>query len=145
MEIVTLRFVVTEDDLNGLLVKFVTAPPKISNLHFRVMPDTLSLAGVYETVLRIPFNSEWKFFVQNGRIVARLAAIKVIGIGVGFLKGYLLKALSSNNSVLKFAEESVVFDVDRFFEQMAVPIKTNLLSVCCESGRLVIECDRHAP
>ncbi len=109
------------------------------------MPDTLSLAGVYETVLRIPFNSEWKFFVQNGRIVARLAAIKVIGIGVGFLKGYLLKALSSNNSVLKFAEESVVFDVDRFFEQMAVPIKTNLLSVCCESGRLVIECDRHAP
>ena len=145
MEIVTLRFVVTEDDLNGLLVKFVTAPPKIRNLHFRVMPDTLSLAGVYETVLRIPFNSEWKFFVQNGRIVARLAAIKVIGIGVGFLKGYVLKALSSNNSVLKFAEESVVFDVDRFFEQMAVPIKTNLLSVCCESGRLVIECDRHAP
>ena len=145
MEIVTLRFVVTEDDLNGLFVKFVTAPPKISNLHFRVMPDTLSLAGVYDTVLRIPFNSEWKFFVQNGRIVARLAAIKVIGIGVGFLRGYVLKALSSNNSVLKFAEESVVFDVDRFFEQMAVPIKTNLLSVCCESGRLVIECDRHAP
>ena len=42
----------------------------------------------------------------------------------------------------QFAEESVVFDVDRFFEQMAVPIKTNLLSVCCESGRLAIECDR---
>ncbi|HMF48591.1 MAG TPA: hypothetical protein VK603_08110 [Candidatus Saccharimonadales bacterium] len=144
MEIVSLRFVVTEDDLNSLLVKFVTAPPKIRDLHFRVMPDVLSLAGVYETVLRIPFDSEWKFFVQNGRIVARLAAIKVIGIGLGFLKGYVLKALSSNSTVLEFDEESVVFDVDHFFEQMAVPIKTNLLSVCCESGRLVIECDRQA-
>ena len=144
MEIVTLRFVVTEDDLNSLLVQFVTAPPKIRNLHFRVMPDAVSLAGVYETVLRIPFDSEWKCFVQEGRIVARLAAIKVIGIGLGFLKGYVLKALSSNSTVLKFEEESVVFDVDHFFEAMAVPIKTNLLSVCCESGRLVIECDRQA-
>ena len=44
MEIVTLRFVVTEDDLNSLLVKFVTAPPKIRDLHFRVMSDALSLA-----------------------------------------------------------------------------------------------------
>jgi hypothetical protein len=144
MEIVSLRFVVTEDDLNSLLVKFVTVPPKIRDLHFRVMPDALSLAGVYQTVLPIPFNSEWKFFVQNGSIAARLSAIRAIGVSLGFLKGYVLQALSSNSAVLEFKEESLVFDADRFFEAMAVPIKTNLFSVCCESGRLVIECDRHA-
>ena len=142
MEIVSLRFVATEDDLNRLLVKFVAAPPKIRDLHFRVMPDALSLTGVYETVLPIPFNSEWKVFVQNGKMVARLAAIKAVGVGLNFLKGYVLKALRPKSTVFEFDEEGLVFDVNRFFEERAVPIKTNLISVCCESGRLVIECDR---
>ena len=145
MEIITLRFVVTEDDLNGLLIKFVAIPRKVRDLHLRVTPDGLSLAGVYQTILPIPFNTEWRIVVEAGKLVARLSGMKAVGVGLGFLKGYVLKALSSNSTVLEFAEESVMFDVDRFFEQMAVPIKTNLLSVCCESGRLVIECDRHAP
>jgi hypothetical protein len=142
MEIVTLRFVVTEDDLNNLLVKFVTVPPKIRDLHVRIMPEALSLAGVYQTIFSIPFDTQWRIIVINGKIAARASGIKALGVGLGFLKGYMLKALSSNSTVLEFDEGSLVFDVDRFFEKMPVPIKTNLISVCCENGRLVIECDR---
>ena len=140
MEILTLRFVLTEDDLNNLLVKFVAIPPKVRDLHARVMSESLSLAGVYESILPIPFDTEWRIFVENGKIAARLASIKAVGLRIDFLKGYMLKALSSSSSVLELNEDSLVFDVDRFLEEKSVPIKTNLRSVCCDNGRVVIEC-----
>jgi hypothetical protein len=40
----------------------------------------------------------------------------------------MLRALSSNSTVLELHEESLVFDVDPL-EEMAVPIKTNALGV----------------
>lgn len=141
MEIVTLRFVVTEDDLNRLLVKFVTASPKIVNLYLRVKPDGLSLAGIYETFLPIPFDTKWSIFVRSGKIAARSSAIKAVGVRLNFLRGYMLRALSSNSTILEVDGDSLVFDVERFLEEIAVPIKTNLTSVCCQSGQLVIECD----
>lgn len=140
MEILTLKFVLTEDDLNRLLVKFVAIPPKVRDLHLRVLSEGLALAGVYETILPIRFDTEWSILVENGKIAARLSLIKAVGVGLGFLKGYMLQALSSKSTMLELNEESLVFDVDRFLAEMAVPVKTNLSSVCCDSGRLVIEC-----
>jgi hypothetical protein len=142
MEIVALRFVLTEDDLNTLLVKFVTVPPKIRDLHLRLVPQGFSLAGVYKTIFPIRFDAEWKFFVQNGKLGARLTAVKAVGVGLGFLKNYILKELSSNSTVLELDEESLLFDVDRFLELLTVPIKTNLTSLGCDSGCLVIECGK---
>ena len=141
MEIVSLRFVITEDDLNRLLIKFVTAPPKVGNLYLRIKSDGLSLAGVYDTILPMPFETRWNLFVDEGKIAARCSAIKVVGIGLRFLKGYMLQALSSSSTILEIHGESLVFDVERFLEDRAVPMKTNLASVSCESGRLVFECD----
>ena len=140
MEIVTLSFRVTEDELNSLLVRFFRVPPKIRDLHLRVMPDGLLVAGVYATVLPIPFETEWRIFVVNGSITARLAAIKCVGIRLNFLKGYILNTLNTNTTILVVDDESLVFHLDRFLENMTIPLKTNLRSVCCESGRLMIEC-----
>ena len=141
MEIVTLNLVITEDDLNRLLIKFVAAPPKIGNLYLHVKSDGLSLAGIYETFLPIPFDTQWHMFVDNGKIAARCSAIRAVGIRLDFLKGYMLRALSSTSAILEVDEESLVFDVDRFLEEKAVPTKTNLTSIRCESERLVIECN----
>jgi hypothetical protein len=144
MEIITLRFVVTEDDLNSLLVNFVTFPPKLRNLRLRVIPNGFSLSGVYDAILPIPFNTEWRNFVENGKIGAQLSRIKAVGVRVDFLKSYVLKALSSNSTVLELNAERLLFDVDRFLDEMAVPIKTNLSAVFCDSGCLVIECGGQA-
>lgn len=142
MEIVTLRFVVTEDDLNSLLVRFIAVPAKVRHLHLRVIPNGLSLAGVYESILPIPFNTEWRIFVEAGKLAARLSGMKAVGVGFGFLKGYMLKALSSSSTIIELNEERLEFDIDRFLDEMAVPIKTNLTSVYCDDKRLVIECCR---
>ena len=143
MEIITLRFVVTEDDLNGLLIKFVAIPRKVRDLHLRVTPDGLSLAGVYQTILPIPFNTEWIIVVESGKLVARLSGMKAVGVGLGFLKGYVLKAVSSSSTLIELKGDRLEFDVDRFLDEMAVPIKTNLQSVCCcDNRRLVIDCGR---
>jgi len=143
MEIITLRFVVTEDDLNGLLIKFVAIPRKVRDLHLRVTPDGLSLAGVYQTILPIPFNTEWRIVVEAGKLVARLSGMKAVGVGLGFLKGYVLKAVSSSSTLIELKGDRLEFDVDRFLDEMAVPIKTNLQSVCCcDNRRLVIDCGR---
>ena len=101
MEIITLRFVVTEDDLNGLLIRFVAIPRKVRDLHLRVTPDGLSLAGVYQTILPIPFNTEWRIVVEAGKLVARLSGMKAVGVGLGFLKGYVLKAVSSSSTLIE--------------------------------------------
>ena len=142
MEIITLRFVVTEDDLNGLLIRFVAIPRKVRDLHLRVTPDGLSLAGVYQTILPIPFNTEWRIIVEAGKLVARLSGMKAVGVGLGFLKGYVLKAVSSSSTLIELKGDRLEFDVDRFLDEMAVPIKTNLQSVCCDNRRLVIDCGR---
>jgi len=142
MEIITLRFVVTEDDLNGLLIRFVAIPRKVRDLHLRVTPDGLSLAGVYQTILPIPFNTEWRIVVEAGKLVARLSGMKAVGVGLGFLKGYVLKAVSSSSTLIELKGDRLEFDVDRSLDKMAVPIKTNLQSVCCDNRRLVIDCGR---
>jgi hypothetical protein len=139
MEIVSLKFVASEDDLNNLLVKFVTPSVRVRNLNVHVTPDGLSLMGIYETVISIPFDSVWKISVGKGRIVARLSRIKVAGVRLDFLKSYMLKALRSNTSILEADEEGLVLDIDRLLEKIAVPIRTNLTSVSYDSGRLVIE------
>ena len=142
MEIVTLRFKVTEDELNSLLVRFVRVPPKIRDLYLRVIPDGLLLTAVYATFLPIPFETEWKILVVNGGITARLAGIKAAGIGLDFLKGYILNALSTDSTIIALSDDSLVFHVERLLEEMSIPVKTNLSSVRCESRQLMIECDR---
>ena len=140
MEIVRLSFVITEDDLNSLIVNFVTVPPKIRDLHARVIDDRISLAGVYESILPIRFDTRWKLLVANGKIAAHLADVKSVGVGLGFLKGYILRALSSNSTFLELVDESLVCEIDRFIEEMKVPIKTNLTSVSCENGCVWVKC-----
>ena len=81
----------------------------------------------------------WKISVSDRKIVARLSDIKVVGVRLNTLKPYVLNALVSNCNILELRGESVFLDLDRFLAQMTVPIRTNLTSLRCEGGQLVIE------
>ena len=142
MEIVSLRLVLTEDDLNSLVSRFVTMPPKIRDLRARIIATELALAGVYDSFLPIHFETLWKVSFDNGKIAARLSAIKAVGVGLGFLKNYVLKAMSSNSTLFELKDESLVFDLDRLLADMTVPIKTNLAAISFDSECLVLECQR---
>jgi hypothetical protein len=140
MEVESLRFTATEDDLNQLFSRLLTPPPKLRDLRINVIPDGLSLTGIYETILPIPFRCFWKISVSDRKIVARLSSIKAVGVRLDILKPYVLNALASNNNILELRGESVFLDLDRFLAQITVPIRTNLTSLRCEGAQLVIEC-----
>jgi hypothetical protein len=144
MEIVSLRLLLTEQDLNNLIIRFLKPPPKIRDLHVRIARSGLALAGTYETFLPIPFETIWRLFVSDGKIVARLSAVNAVRIPLHFLKPYILQALRSNSSQLDVNDESVVFDVGRLVSDCPVPIKTNLTAVYLDSQCLVLECQEDA-
>lgn len=140
MEIQSLRFIATDDDLNRLFSRLLTPSSKLSDLRIEVISDGLLLAGIYETFLSIPFKCLWKMSVVDGKISARLSNVNAAGIRLNLLKPYVLSALVSNCNILERRDESVFLDLDRLLGQMTIPIRTNLTSVHCEAGQVVIEC-----
>ncbi|MGH7796288.1 MAG: hypothetical protein ACREQ2_15565 [Candidatus Binatia bacterium] len=142
MEIESLRFIATEDDLNELFARLVAPPPKVRDLRLRVIPDRLAVTGAYQTIFPIPFESLWELSVCAGKIAARLSDIKAGGVGTNFMKGYVLSAIGLKTNVFELRDETFSLDLDRFLLEMGVPLRTNLVSVRCERERLVIECER---
>jgi hypothetical protein len=142
VEIESLRFIVTEDDLNRLLSTLLTPPSKLRDLSIEVIPDGLLLAGIYETILPLPFKCFWRISVFDGKIVAELSDVRCVGIRLSLLKPYVLNALVSNCNILELRGGGVCLELDRLLAQMIVPIRTNLTSVRCAAGQLVIECGK---
>ena len=140
MEVEFLRLVATEDDLNRLLSRLLTPPPKLRNLFIEVIPDGLLLAGTYETIISVPFRCLWKLSVVDRQIVVELSDMKCVGVPLNVLRPYVLSALVSSCNMLELPGGSVFLDLDRLLAQMIIPIRANLTSVCCEAGQLVIEC-----
>ena len=139
MEIVSLRLVASDDDLNSLFAKLVAGPPKIRDLRIHIVQDGLSVTGVYETFLPIPFESFWSVSVCDGKIVARLSGIKAVGVGVDFLKAYVVDAIGSKIGVLQRLDETFSLDLDHLLVEAGVALRTNLISVRCAPGQLTIE------
>jgi len=140
MEIERLRFIATEDDLNRLFSRVLTPPPKFCHLHIKVIPPGLLVSGNYETILSVPFKCLWKLSVIDGKIVAELSDIKCVGIRFNLLERYVLNALISTCNVFELRDESIFLDLDRVLRLKTGPIQTNLTSIRCEVGKVIIEC-----
>jgi len=143
MEIHSLKIVVTQDDLNLLMARFLNLPPKLCNLSIELIPNGLLLSGIYETILSVPFKCLWKLSVGDGKLQAELADIKCVGVRLNLLKPYVLNALVANCKILELRDEGVFLDLDRLLAQMIVPVRANLTSVHCEARELVIECSKN--
>ena len=143
MEILSLRFLVTEQDLNYLITRFLTLPPKIRDVRVRIATSGIALAGTFETFLPVPFETVWRLFSTDGKIAARLSSVKAVHIPLHFLKGYILQALISNSTLFHVQDETLVFDIDSL-SHCAIPIKTNLTAIHLENGCLVLVCQREA-
>jgi len=139
MRIESLKLIATEDDLNDLFTKLVTLPQKIRDLRVQIVEDRLSVTGVYEMILPIPFESVWDIDVCDGKIAARLAVLKASGVGAGFLKGYILSAMGSKTNLLQLREETLFLDLDSLLMSTAVPVRANLTSIRCDGGRMIIQ------
>jgi hypothetical protein len=142
MEIQSLRLLATEEDLNGLIAERIPQMKKIRGLRVKVLPEGISITGSYQTLIEISFEALWEVFIHEGKIAARLQRLKSGGLGMGLLKGYLLQAISSATNMIEIQGETLLFDLDVLLKERGIPLRTNLSSVRCSDGRLMIESSR---
>lgn len=142
MEIQSLRLLATEEDLNGLIAERVPRMKKIRDLRVKVLPEGISITGSYQTLIEISFEALWEVFIHEGKIAARLQRLKSGGLGMGLLKGYLLAAISSATNMIEIQGETLLFDLDVLLKERGIPLRTNLCSVRCSDGSLMIESGR---
>ena len=139
MEIQLLRFVATEADLNNLAAKLYSQKNNVRDVHINVVPQAIRVTGKYRAVIGIPFESLWDFSISDGRIAARLRKLKVGALNLGLARGYVLDAIARAVGMLKLRDRSLLFDPDALLREKGLRLRTNLSSVRCEDGHLIIE------
>ena len=139
MHIESLRLVATEGDLNELASRFLPRPEKISDLRIALVPQGIRITGAYQAAIRIPFETLWKISVCEGKLAVRLETLKTGIVSLGLAKGYALGAIAVAAGMLELRGDMLLLDVDALLHEHGLPLRTNLASVRCDYGSLVIE------
>src|SRR5260370_36414069 len=93
MESQALRLLVTEQDLNDLLAKHLPDDQRLENLKVRIAPEGVTVTGEYPLFVRVAFETLWEPGTQAGKVTARLAGLKAMGLPATVFKGTVLKAI----------------------------------------------------
>ena len=139
MEIQSLRIVATEADVNDLAAKLFPAKGNVRDVRINLAPPGIRVTGKYQTVIGIPFETLWEISILDGRIAARLRKLKAGALSLGLAKGYVLDAIADTVGMVELRDESLLFDLDAFLCEKGMPLRTNLSSVRCDTGHLIIE------
>jgi hypothetical protein len=139
MEVVSLRLIVTEADLNELASRICSWPDAIRNVRFAVIPEGIRVSGTYETGVGIPFQMLWQVSVSEEKVVARLGKLKAGFLSLGWVKHYLLQAIAAATTILELRDETLVFDVDVLLQGQGLPLRTHLTSLRCDYASLTVE------
>src|SRR6516165_9119502 len=94
MEIHALRALIPEAMLTRIAAESIPPEVKVKDIRVQLTPDGAHITGSYHMFLAVPFETLWELSVRDGKILARLAHVKVAKLGAGMIKGVLLGALS---------------------------------------------------
>jgi hypothetical protein len=143
MEILALKLLVTEGNLNDLLKRFSPDPSPVENLRLRLTPEGVLIEGDYPALLvKVRFQTVWELSVRGGEVQAHLVAIKVAGVSAGMLRGLLLKVirdLSAGQPGLRVEDETLWVNVEQVLLAQGLPLRLNLTAIRCSVTTLVIE------
>jgi hypothetical protein len=142
MEIQALKLLLTEHDLNSI-AKRSLEKEQVRDVAIRLSPAGVHISGVYPTpFMTVRFETLWEVCVRAGKIAARLADLKVVGLPAGMLRGTIMSALAeatSNDNGLRVEGEQLIFDPDRLLANNGWQGRANLTTVRCGPGTLVLE------
>ncbi len=143
MEIQALRLVVTEADANQLLTEFAPKDLEARNLHVSFTPEGVRVTGDTPALLfAVSFETLWEIALAGGRVVARLAALKVAGVPAGKLRGVLLKVLRdavAGKPGITVDGDVAHVDVNEVLRSHKLPLWVALTAVRCAQGSIAIE------
>jgi hypothetical protein len=138
MEIHLLKLSVSDMDLNQLASQTLVWPDAIRDVHFSVVPQGVRVTGVYQQLIRIPFQMLWQLSVSDGKVIGRVERVRAGFIAVGFFKKYLLKHIAAATN-LAVRDGMLVFDVDAVLADKGWPLRLNLTTIRCTLGSLIVE------
>jgi hypothetical protein len=139
MHIDALRLVATESDLNDLAFKFLPPHEKVRGLRIGIVPQGIRVIGTYHAVITIPFETLWELLICEGKLATRLLTLKTGFLNVGLAKSYVVGAIAAAARIVEWRADMLLVDVDALFHDRGLPLRTNLSSVRCDYGTLVIE------
>jgi hypothetical protein len=142
MEIQALRLLVSEKDLNDLLAEHLADDQPLENVTVRIAPGGVTVSGEYPLFVRVSFETLWEPGIQAGKVTARLVGLTAMGLPATVFKGTVLKAIEEavqKETWLAFGADTIVVDVDALLAGEGIPVKTNLSTVRCQAGLLVVE------
>jgi hypothetical protein len=119
-------------------------PPdvKVKDVRVHLKPEGAQVTGAYEMFFAVPFETLWDLSVRDGKILARLANLKVARLGAGMVKGVLLGILADAAKQIEGLQldgDTLIVDVDRILAGRGYAVRTNLKTVQCQAGSLLIE------
>ena len=119
-------------------------PPdvKVKDVRVQLTPEGALVTGSYHMFFDVPFETLWELSVRDGKILARLSGVKVAKLGAGMIKGVILGALSDAAAKIDGAQldgDTLTVDVDRILAARGYEVRTNLKTLQCQPGSLLIE------
>src|SRR5205823_5865178 len=94
MEIQALRALIPKAMLTRIDTEAVRPGVKIKDVRVQLKPEGALITGTYEMFFAVKFETLWELSVRDGKILARLADLRVAKLGAGMVKGILLGVLS---------------------------------------------------
>jgi hypothetical protein len=143
MEIHLLKLLVTENDINTLVAKALANEPQVRDVKVTLTSDGVNVSGVYPTAfMSVRFQTLWAVSVEEGKVAARLADLKVVGLPVTMLRPAIMAALAdavAKEEAIEIKGDHLLFDPNHALAKHGLTGKTNLTAVRSEPGQLVIE------
>ncbi|MBY0526456.1 MAG: hypothetical protein K2R98_23885 [Gemmataceae bacterium] len=142
MEIQALRLLITEQELNEIATRETKGLGTVRDVSVRLSSAGVHVKGKYHMMMPVPFETLWCVRVQSGKVLAQLADAKVVGFGASMIKGLLMDMICETvqaDGALQNDGDTLSLDLDQLLATRGFPARTNLTSVRCEDGRLLIE------
>lgn len=142
MEILALKVVVTEQDLNDLAKKHLPKDQPIEELHLGISPEGVSIKGEYPLFVPVAFETVWEPTIQDRQVHLKLVKFRAMGMPVTAFKGLILSIFSSfarNEPWVQVQDDMVRLDIDAMLAKEGLTAKTNLRSLRCEAGSFTVE------
>jgi len=143
MEIQLLKLLITEQDINTLVARALAHEPQVRDVKVSLGPEGVHVSGVYPTAfMSVRFQTLWEVSVEAGKVAARLADLKVVGLPVTMLRPTIMAALAdvvAKEDAIQVKGEHLLFDPNRLFTKNGLTGSTNLTVIRSEPGQLVIE------
>jgi hypothetical protein len=142
MEILALKLVVNEQEINRLAAQAPSSGASVRDLAFRFTPEGIHVKGKYQAWVSMAFETFWQVSVCEGRIVARLSDVKVGMMPAAMIKGMLTESICAAldlEGAIEADGDVLRIDLDQLLAQHGFPARTNLTGVRCEAGQIMIE------